>query len=513
MLSKFLKNLSILKKFLFINFIFFTVIGLFTVLYLKEVQPNLIKKKSANHINVINNTIDNILRLNVTFNEDDIRKFLFSTRFIFQNLDRVIFFDNDLNLLGDTDTLDLDPRSFSTRLNIIELEVLNEQKNQETVEKKDINIDENEPVSLKDILRIYLNSKDFGKPFTFTQDNFNQFKLTTIKNVMREGSNIGFIAITENANDIKAAIDERETFILRTAIAVGFVILIFSFVLNRYFLKPIQNLVNYTKKIKDKSREKTSIENLKDRNDELGLLSNSLDDMTNELQKRITHAENFSTDLVHEIRNPLASLKGASEILKDTTDSNQRDKLVNILSHDVLRIERLITDYSQMLKDEVALSNEKMKKIDIEPIIQSVVDDYNSIYNIKRNIQILFENDKNKNYFINGIENRIEQIIANLLDNSISFSNDNKKILVKVAKDQNKKVIVQICDEGEGFKEKDLSKIFNRFYSNRPDNFGEHSGLGLNIVKNLVDVHNGKIVASNRPDNKGALIEIVFPEF
>ena len=513
MLSKFLKNLSILKKFLFINFIFFTVIGLFTALYLKEVQPNLIKKKSANHINVINNTIDNILRLNVTFNEDDIRKFLFSTRFIFQNLDRVIFFDNDLNLLGDTDTLDLDPRSFSTRLNIIELEILNEQKNQETVEKKDINIDEKEPVSLKDILRIYLNSKDFGKPFTFTQDNFNQFKLTTIKNVMRDGSNVGFIAITENANDIKAAIDERETFILRTAIAVGFVILIFSFVLNRYFLKPIQNLVSYTKKIKDKSREKTSIENLKNRNDELGLLSNSLDDMTNELQKRITHAENFSTDLVHEIRNPLASLKGASEILKDTTDSSQRNKLVDILSHDVLRIERLITDYSQMLKDEVALSKEKMKKIDIQPIIQSVVDDYNSIYNIKRNIEISFENDKNKNYFINGIENRIEQIIANLLDNSISFSNDNKKILVKISKNQNKKVVVQIVDEGEGFKEKDMSKIFNRFYSNRPDKFGEHSGLGLNIVKNLVDVHDGKIKASNRLDNKGAIIEISFSEF
>jgi two-component system sensor histidine kinase ChvG len=131
--------------------------------------------------------------------------------------------------LGDTDTLDLDPRSFSTRLNIIELEVLNEQKNQETVEKKDINIDEKEPVSLKDILRIYLNSKDFGKPFTFTQDNFSQFKLTTIKNVMRDGSNVGFIAIIENANDIKAAIDERETFILRTAIAVGFVISDFLF--------------------------------------------------------------------------------------------------------------------------------------------------------------------------------------------------------------------------------------------------------------------------------------------
>jgi two-component system, OmpR family, sensor histidine kinase ChvG len=330
---------------------------------------------------------------------------------------------------------------------------------------------------------------------------------------MRDGSNVGFILITENANDIKTAINERETFILRTAIAVGLVILIFSFVLNRYFLKPIQNLVSYTKKIKEKSREKTSIENLKNRNDELGLLSNSLDDMTNELQKRITHAENFSTDLVHEIRNPLASLKGASEILKDTTDSNQRDKLVDILSHDVLRIERLITDYSQMLKDEVALSKEKMKKIDIEPIIQSVVDDYNNIYNIKRNIQISFVNDKNKNYFINGIENRIEQIIANLLDNSISFSQDNQKILVKIFKNQEKKITIQIIDEGEGFKEKDMSKIFNRFYSNRPNKFGEHSGLGLNIVKNLIDVHDGKIKASNRLDNKGAIIEISFSEF
>ena len=235
--------------------------------------------------------------------------------------------------------------------------------------------------------------------------------------------------------------------------------------------------------------------------------------MTNELQKRITHAENFSTDLVHEIRNPLASLKGASEILKDTTDSNQRDKLVDILSHDVLRIERLITDYSQMLKDEVALSKEKMKKIDIEPIIQSVVDDYNNIYNIKRNIQISFVNDKNKNYFINGIENRIEQIIANLLDNSISFSQDNQKILVNIFKNQEKKITIQIIDEGEGFKEKDMSKIFNRFYSNRPNKFGEHSGLGLNIVKNLIDVHDGKIKASNRLDNKGAIIEISFSEF
>ena len=512
MLSNLLKNLSILKKFLFINLIFFTIIGLFTFVYLKNVQPNLIKKKSSIHIEVIRNTIDNLNRLNVKFIEEDIRKFLFSTRFLFQNLDRVIFFDNELNLVGDTDTLDLDPRSFSTRLDTVELEILDEEKTKEIVEKKNIDLGNDNTVSLKDILFNYVSSKNYGIPLTFTQDEFNKFKLTTIKNVMRNGKNIGYLAITENANDIRAAIDERKTFIIRTAIAVGIVILIFSFVLNRYFLKPIKNLVNYTKTIKDKKLKTANIEGLKLRNDELGLLSNSLDDMTLELQKRISHAENFSTDLVHEIRNPLASLKSASEILQDTNDIDQRVKLINILSHDVQRIERLITDYSQMLKDEVALSKEKIKRLDIEPLIKSVVDDFNNIYGVKRGINICYKNDGDKKYIINGIENRIEQIIANLLENAISFSDDNKEIIVKVTKTDDKRIIIKVLDEGQGFKEKDMKKIFNRFYSNRPDKFGQHSGLGLNIVKNLVDLHNGEINASNRSDQKGASIEIIFPK-
>ena len=511
MFSVLLKNLSILKKFLLINLIFFTIIGLFTFLYLKNVQPNLIKKKSSNHIEIINNTIDNLNRLDVKFIEEDIRKFLFSTRFLFQNLDRVIFFDNELNLIGDTDTLDLDPRSFSKRLDLVELEVLSEEKTKEIIETKNIDIGNDNTVSLKDILFNYAGSKNYGIPFTFTQDEFKKFKLTTIKNVMKDDSNVGYIAISENANDVKAAINERKTFIIRTAIAVGIVILIFSFVLNRYFLKPIKNLVSYTKTIKDKNSKGGNIESLKLRNDELGLLSNSLDDMTLELQKRISHAENFSTDLVHEIRNPLASLKSASEILHDTNDINQRIKLINILSHDVQRIERLITDYSQMLKDEVALSKEKTKKLDIEPIIKSVVDDFNNIYKLKRGINISYKNDGKNNYFINGIENRIEQIIANLLDNAISFSEDNKDIVVKVSKKNNKEINIDVLDEGQGFKEKDTNKIFKRFYSNRPDKFGQHSGLGLNIVKNLVDLHNGSIKATNRIDKKGARMEVIFP--
>jgi len=511
MFSKYLKNLSILKKFLFINFIIFTIISLFTFFYLNNVQPNLIKKKSVKHVNVIDNTINTLIRLDVKFDVDDIRKFLFSTRFIFQDLDRVIFFDNDFNLIGDTDTLDLDPRSFSSRLDEIEFESLNESENDKIDKNENINLTKNKALSFKDILKKYLNSDVYGNSYTFIQQDLNQLRLITIKNIIKDNSNIGYLAITENANDIKTATDERKAFVVRTAIAVGFVILIFSFVLSRYFIKPIQNLVSYTKVIKEKSQTKTNIESLKSRNDELGLLSNSLDDMTVELQKRVAHAENFSTDLVHEIRNPLASLKSASEILQDSSSSEQRLKLLNILNHDVLRIERLITDYSQMLKDEVALSKEKMKKINIEPIIQSVVEDYNNIQKVKKNIKINYKNDGNKKYIINGIENRIEQIIANLLDNSISFCKEGENIFVSISNTVDKKIVVEIIDEGQGFKEKDTSKIFKRFYSNRPDKFGEHSGLGLNIVKNLVDLHDGKILASNRLDRNGAIVEIRFP--
>jgi len=278
-------------------------------------------------------------------------------------------------------------------------------------------------------------------------------------------------------------------------------------------LKPIGNLVDYTKIIKSKSNKQTNIQNLKKRNDELGILTSSLEDMTQELQNRANTAENFSTDLVHEIRNPLASLKSASEIISETDDKSQRDKLVKILSHDVERIERLITDYSQMLKDEVAISKEQMKKIDIKLIASSVVDDFNNIYMSKRGIKIILEtDDDSEKYEITGIENRIEQIIANLLENSISFSEDNKKIIVKLKKNKKHQVIIDVIDEGAGFKEKDTQMIFKRFYSNRPDKFGEHSGLGLNIVKNLIDLHGGVITASNNKDKKGAKVEIIFPK-
>ena len=508
MLSHFLKKLSILKKFLFINFLVFLIIGILTIFYLNSIKPSIIKDKTSNHIDVLNNTIENLNRLKIKFNEFDIRNFLFSTRFLFQNLDRVQIFDSKFKLIGDTDTLDLDPRAFSQKLEVIEMNDLNKDQIQKKKEKNNIINKKKSFIDLE--LKNYSSSSDFGKPHTFTKETYDQFLLITIKNVFFDNKNVGYLAIIENANDVKIAINERKNFIIRTVILVVIVILIFSFVLNRYFLKPIRNLVIYTKIIKDKSDEKSNIENIKKRNDELGVLSSSLDEMTNELNKRIATAENYSTDLLHEIRNPLASLKSASDIISETDNKELRNKLVGIVSHDVERIERLITDYSQMLKDEAAISSERMKKIDLSNIAKSVVDDFNSIYESKRSIGIKLNTNGGKKYIILGIENRIEQIIANLLENSISFSEDNQEIIVEISKKQNDKLSLVVIDEGIGFSEKNTDKIFNRFYSNRPEKFGEHSGLGLNIVKNLVELHNGEIIATNNK-NKGAKVEIIFP--
>ena len=510
MFSSLIKNLSILKKFLFINLLIFIFIGTLTIIYLNYVQPNLIKKKTSLQIEVINNTINNLNRLNIEFEKNEVKKFLLSTRFLFQNLDRVIFFNKSFEILADTDTLDLDPRSFSSRIEIVEFDL---QNNQDKEKSTDELINSEKKSVFEEKLQEYSISDDYGKPVTFTNETYNKFKLSTIKNVLIDDENVGYILISQNANDVKTAINERKTFVIRTAILIAVVIFIFSLVLNRYFLKPIKNLVNYTENIKEKSKKKIDIKSLIKRNDELGTLSLSLDEMTNELQKRVNTAENFSTDLVHEIRNPLASLKSASELLEVTNSNPEKEKLTKILTHDVERIERLITDYSQMLKDEVAITRESMKILDLKKIADSVVDDFNAIYNTKRgiNIDLQFKNSGEK-FNIKGIENRIEQVLANLLENSISFSKDNQNIVVKLSQKKDGKISLSVIDEGIGFKEKNTDKIFKRFYSNRPDKFGEHSGLGLNIVKNLVDLHGGQVIASNNVNKKGAKVEIIFPK-
>ena len=505
------KSASILRKFLLFNLLVFSILGLFTILYLKAVQPNLVKKRTTNHITIISNTLDHLERLNVKFEKESIKTFLLSTRFLFQSLDRVRFYNKEGEIVGDTNILDLDQNVFSKSDSIIEESIngISESKKKqvETV-LKNINIQE------ENLIRDTILNKYKNESIVLENESNNNFFVSTLDQVQINNERVGYIIVTEQANDILFAVEERKNFIIRTVLAVALVILIFSLFLNKYILKPIKFLVLFTESIKAKADKPVNVDKFFIRSDEIGKLTKSIDEMTTELQKRTNRAETFSTDLAHEIRNPLASLKGASELLDRTEQQKEREKLFEIINHDVERIERLITDYSQMLKDEASLSREKMKKIDLDTVIRGVIEDFNhnlASQSKKIKINFIHKNRNGKVDFVLGIENRLEQVIANLLDNAVSFSEDNSNIDIEI-KETNNKFIILVKDEGPGFTESSPQKIFKRFYSNRPTNFGEHSGLGLNIVKNIVELHKGSISASNRIDKQGAQIEVLLPK-
>jgi len=512
MKSNFFSTSSILKKFLIFNLIIFLVLSIFTFLYLKDIKPNLVKNRSTQHLRIINNTSDHIKRLNIEFTKKNVTEFLLSTRFLFQNLDRVQFYDLKSNLLADTDTLDLTPNISVKNQDVQETSI--DIFDQNTNLNKKILKNKNTTFNTRNYVKEY--SKNNNNKLVISESINNNFYVITINSVNLNNQNKGYIVVSEIANDILIAVDERKNFILRTVFSIALVILVFSVFLNKYILKPIRALVSYTKAIKEKDVKIVKHEKYFLRKDEVGQLSRSLNEMTEELYKRINIAETFSSDLAHEIRNPLTSLKGASEILDDTLDREKRKKLIKVISHDVERIERLITDYSQMLKDEASLSRAKMEKIDLSNVVNSVVEDFNSdLSNLNKNIEIkINRNDLNgAKLNVLGVESKLEQIIANLLDNAVSFSPSNSKILVTYGI-KKKQIQLNIEDEGSGFNEKNINKVFDRFYSNRPEKFGEHSGLGLNIVKNIVELHGGSIMASNQPNGKkGARIEILLPIF
>ena len=501
---------SILRKFLIFNFFAFLILGLFTFFYLKGIQPNLVEQRTEKHVVIINNTSNHIDRLQINFKKESIKSFLLSTRFIFQNLERVQFYNLDGDLIADTNVLDVDQTAFTKTDLVLEENI----ESNTSLEKSKENISANNRKEKVSTIKDLLAKKKNKEALVFQKTEGNNFYVQTLDEVKVKEQVLGYVMVTEQANEILIAVEERKNFIIRTVLAIAIAIFIFSIFLNRYILKPIAGLVAYTESIKSRDESMGKIEKFLYRSDELGLLSRSLNNMTKNLQQRTQRAENSSADLAHEIRNPLASLKGASELLDSTNDKKEREKLIRILSHDVERIERLITDYSQMLKDEASLSREKMRILDIRKLINNVVDEFSNNNSVtEKNIKfVISKNNLNgKKLEIFGIENRLEQVLANLFDNAVSFSPQNSKILIHL-KSEKDNIIVKILDSGPGFSEINTEKIFKRFYSNRPEKFGEHSGLGLNIVKNIIEMHDGKITASNRQDNKkGAQIKVTLP--
>ena len=231
MALSFFTTSSILKKFLIFNFIVFLVLSIFTFLYLRDIQPNLVSSRSKQHDKIINNTTNHISRLNIEFDKTGITEFLLSTRFLFQNLDRVQIYDLDSILMADTDTLDLAQNIFSPNESIQETPIDISEEN--LTEDNNLVFEKTGTFNTEDYVKKYSKQDNIDNKLVIQETINNNFYVITIDVVKLSGKKEGYIVVSEIANDILVAVDERKNFVLRSVFIAALVILIFSVFLNK----------------------------------------------------------------------------------------------------------------------------------------------------------------------------------------------------------------------------------------------------------------------------------------
>ncbi|MBV8060443.1 MAG: stimulus-sensing domain-containing protein [Alphaproteobacteria bacterium] len=248
-----------------------------------------------------------------------------------------------------------------------------------------------------------------------------------------------------------------------------------------------------------------AIPDLTQRRDEIGDLSGALRDLTAALSQRVGAIENFAADVAHEIKNPLTSLRSAVETAERVQDPTAQRKLMAIISDDVNRLDRLISDISNASRLDAELSRDATVRVDIKQMLETLVDVYHHPSDKPAAEVVLKPLDGNLQ--VTGVEIRLVQVMQNLIDNAISFSPVDKPVFLSAWRDGHW-VFLRVEDSGPGIPPNKLTAIFDRFYSERPrtEKFGTHSGLGLSISKQIVEAHHGRIVAENRRDAQGQVV-------
>ena len=318
--------------------------------------------------------------------------------------------------------------------------------------------------------------------------------------VISDGAPIGVIAIASAAGEIDGLVRaEREQilqmFVIAILVSVGLSLVLASTIAN-----PLSDLAAAAEIGRERNARKFSpsrvrIPDLTARPDEIGRLSGALRGMVTALYDRIDANEQFAADVAHEIKNPLASLRSAVSSLRSTQREDHRAKLLDVIEHDTVRLDRLVSDISNASRLDSELVKEEEEPFDLLNMIGNLAD---YLGNEAREKGVEFITDMPSDAIvIEGLESRLAQVFVNLLTNAISFCQDGDAIRIWVRKRENR-VLVVVEDTGPGIPEQALTKIFNRFYTERPqDHFGNNSGLGLAISKQIVEAHGGVIWAEN----------------
>ena len=320
----------------------------------------------------------------------------------------------------------------------------------------------------------------------------------------------GVVLLSVSGKKIEQELLDLEIELFKAFGLILFATLSLSLYFGKSITTPIIKLAHEADKIsEDKTLKNIGSSVFELRKDEIGDLARSFFKMTKELQSRIDHIANFTADVAHELKNPITSVRSAAETINKIKDTTEQKKLIKVIQHDVQRIDRLINDISAASKLDAELSRIEMKKINIVKLL-------NTLFEIRsETIKCKISFIKDNNLICSIInENLIAQVFDNLIENAVSFSKKNDVIKVKLKKHlSNINILVEDC--GPGFPVGAEKKIFNRFYTERPKNesFGNHSGLGLFISKQIIDAHGGSIRAYNLYNDKkicvGGGVEII----
>ena len=325
------------------------------------------------------------------------------------------------------------------------------------------------------------------------------------------GLNGATLLTVRNAVDITESVRSARSALVIAVLAVLGASALLSLFLARTIVSPLQLLARAAQKVRQGREREVEVPRLPERTDEIGQLARSVSDMTLALRQRIDAVDSFAADVAHEIKNPLASLRSATESLPKVEDPQLRHELEQIITHDVRRIDRLVSEISDASRIDAEMSRATLERIDLAKLVRAIIGSReNRAENANHRIEL---QTRGFAPHVRGVGARLERVVENLLDNAVSFSPSEASIEVIVDNDGDC-VTLMVCDSGPGIPEDSREKVFQRFHSVRPDaeDFGNHSGLGLAIARAIVEAHDGSLTAEARPDGgQGACLRLRIP--
>jgi two-component system sensor histidine kinase ChvG len=321
------------------------------------------------------------------------------------------------------------------------------------------------------------------------------------------------VLLTRNARNTRRVVREERTTLGLVLLAALVLSGLLSLFLARTIALPLRRLARSAQRVRLGRAREVRVPRLPARRDEIGLLARALSDMSQALRNRIDATEAFAADVTHELKNPLASLRSAVDSLERIEDPELRRQLIEIVRHDVARLDRLIVDIAEVSRLDAELSRARFEPVDLGGLIEPMVESWEARAGA-RDVRIAFARPRAGSTIIQGDEARLARAIDNLVDNAISFSPVGGLVEIGASR-VGGAVIVGVEDEGPGVPKAARRKIFRRFHSLRPESedFGRHSGLGLAIAKATVEGHDGGIAIEDRRDGRsGARFVITFPD-